>query len=128
MRWTSFISLLKDLHGKEFVVTIATGHTHTSRVSATRKPDGYVHMIGKISNDIEQNLDSNAGSISLTFVGAENSVFDQTNLVTAPLVFTEVTDKRGGTGKDKTGIKPAAITTEIATELIAGEVSLVLQA
>ncbi len=126
--WTAFIKFLQDNQNKEFLVTIGTGHTHKSRISATRKPDGFAYMIGKINNDIEQNLDSNSGSITLTFVGKENSAFAEDDLAGVTTLYSAVTDLRGGVGKDVADIKPITITEAMEGIILSGEIALAITA
>jgi len=124
MRWTAVMKFIQDNMNKEFLVTIGTGHSHNSRISHSRTPDGFAYMIGKINNDIEQNLDANASSISLTFIATENSAFKADDLKNNAALYTAVTDKRGGTGKDVANIKPTTITEAMETSLLAGNIVL----
>lgn len=123
--WTAFIKQLKDNMDAKFLITIGTGYSHKARVDATlRKPDGFIHMIGKINNDLEQQLNNNPASITITFVSYKNSGLEATDL-TAENLFTAITWKLGGTGKDIEGIKPPDLLSTDAERLLTGDVVVV---
>lgn len=122
--WTAFIKQLKDNLDVKFLVTIGTGFSHKARFdSALKKPEGFVHMIGKINTDVEQQLNNNPASLSLTFVSYKNSGLNEADL-TAVDLFTGITWKLGGSG-DVTGIKPPVITSQDAQKLLAGDIVIV---
>lgn len=121
--WTSFLKDIKTNFDSLFLVTIGTGYTYNQSVSAGRAPDGYVHMIGKINTDVEQTLDSNPATVSLTFVSYGNSGLDASDLSGA--VFADLTLNLGGTGKDVESIKPASISAGDATILLDGDILIV---
>lgn len=123
--WTAFIKDLKDNMDKFFLVTIGTGFSYKAKTDATlKKPEGFVHMIGKINSDIEQQLNNNPASLSITFVSYKNSGLEAADLTAANL-FTAITWKLGGTGSDVTGIKPSDITSGDAAKLLDGDVAIV---
>lgn len=123
--WTAFIKAVKEKMDAKFLVTIGTGYSHKARTDATlRKPDGFIHMIGKINNDIEQQLNNNPSILTTTFVSYKNSGLEETDL-TAIDLFTAITWKLGGTGKDVEGIKPPDIVSADAQKLLAGDVVVV---
>lgn len=123
--WTAFIKQLKDNMDAKFLITIGTGFSHKARTDSTlRKPDGFIHMIGKINNDIEQQLNNSPSSITITFVSYKNSGLDVAKL-TAENLFTAITWKLGGTGKDVSGIKPPNIIAADANKLLAGDVAVI---
>ena len=123
--WTAFIKQLKDNIDAKFLITIGTGYSHKARTDAAlRKPDGFIHMIGKINNDLEQQLNNNPASISITFVSYKNSGLDEEDL-TGSSLFTAITWKLGGTGKDVDGIKPPDIISGDAQKLLEGDVVIV---
>lgn len=123
--WSSFIKDLKSNLDSKFLITIGTGFSHKARTDSTlRKPDGYVHMIGKINNDIEQQLNNSPTSVSITFVSYKNSGLEVADL-TAATLFTPITWKLGGTGKDVSGIKPPTISTTDASKLLEGDIVVV---
>ena len=122
--WTAFIKTLKDELNSLFLITIGTGYSHKARTDITlRKPEGFVHLIGKINNDVEQQLNNSPLSISLTFVSYANSGLDEADLTSTSL-FTAITWKLGGSG-DVTGIKPPDITSGGATTLLSGDILVV---
>ncbi len=121
---TAMFKALKEKRDSLWLVTIATGLSHEAETNATlRKPDGFVHMIGKISNDIEQQYADAPTTLALNFVSYTNSGLDEAKLT--GVVFTPVTWKKGGTGKDVTAITPPAITSEGAANLLAGDCEIV---
>lgn len=122
--YTAFLKSIKDNYDKMFLITLGTGYSYQQSISATRKPDGWAYMIGKINNDIEQTLDSNPGTTTLTFVSYTNSGLDASDL-TADDLFTTQKLKLGGTGKDVDGIKPKTISADDATKLLAGDIVIV---
>lgn len=123
--WTAFIKAVKDKMDAKFMVTIGTGYSHKARTDATlRKPDGFIHMIGKINNDLEQQLNNNPASLTMTFVSYKNSGLEESDF-TATNLFTAITWKLGGTGKDVEGIKPPDIVSVEAQKLLLGDVAVV---
>lgn len=123
--WTKFIKDLKDNLDTSFLITIGTGFSHKARIDSNlRKPDGFIHMIGKINNDIEQQLNNSPASITITFVSYKNSILESTDLTAANL-FTAITWKLGGGSKDVAGIKPSDILSLDAEKLLAGDVAVV---
>lgn len=123
--WTAFIKQLKDNMDAKFLITIGTGYSHKARTDATlRKPDGFIHMIGKVNNDLEQQLNNSPASITITFVSYKNSGLEATDL-TAVSLFTAITWKLGGTGKDIEGIKPPDLLSTDAERLLTGDVIVV---
>lgn len=123
--WTAFIKQLKDNMDAKFLITIGTGYSHKARTDATlRKPDGFIHMIGKVNNDLEQQLNNSPASITITFVSYKNSGLEATDL-TAVSLFTAITWKLGGTGKDIEGIKPPDLLSTDAEKLLTGDVVVV---
>lgn len=123
--WTAFIKAVKDKMDAKFMVTIGTGYSHKARTDATlRKPDGFIHMIGKINNDLEQQLNNNPASLTMTFVSYKNSGLEESDF-TATNLFTAITWKLGGTGKDVEGIKPPDIVAVEAQKLLLGDIAVV---
>ncbi len=123
--WTAFLKELQGKLGALFMITIGTGYSHKARTDATlRKPDGYIHMIGKINNDIEQQLNNNPASLTMTFVSYKNSGLVEADL-TAVGLFTAITWKLGGTGLDVEGILPPDIVSAEALQLLDGDVAVV---
>jgi len=123
--WTAFIKQLKDNMDAKFLITIGTGYSHKARTDATlRKPDGFIHMIGKVNNDLEQQLNNSPASITITFVSYKNSGLEATDL-TAVSLFTAITWKLGGTGKDIEGIKPPDLLSTDAERLLTGDVVVI---
>jgi hypothetical protein len=121
--YPEFINELRANMDKFWMITIGTGYSYANSISASRKPNGYIHMIGKINTDIEQTLDSNPSSLSITFVAYTNSGLEEADLTAA--TFTAITLKLGGTGKDKTGIAPAAIDATGADIILSGDLLIV---
>ena len=122
---TAFIKSVKDNLDSIFMITIGTGYSHKARTDLTlRKPDGFIHMIGKINNDLEQQLNNSPTSLTMTFVSYKNSTIEETDLTVTSL-FTAITWKLGGTGKDVDGIKPPDIISGDAQKLLLGEVVVV---
>lgn len=66
MSWTQFIKDLKTEFSSLFCVTIGTGFTYDSR-NTQKKADGWLYMFAKLNNDIEQQLNNGATSLTLTF-------------------------------------------------------------
>jgi hypothetical protein len=123
--WTAFIKALKENLDGKFLITIGTGYSHKARTDTSlRKPDGFIHMIGKISNDIEQQLNNSPASLTMTFVSYKDSTIEETDL-TGTTLFGEITWKLGGTGKDVEGIKPPAIVSTDAQKLLEGDVAVI---
>ncbi|GAB1372752.1 hypothetical protein MASR1M45_28150 [Candidatus Kapaibacterium sp.] len=123
--WTAFIKQLKDNMDAKFLITIGTGYSHKARTDVTlRKPDGFIHMIGKVNNDLEQQLNNSPASITITFVSYKNSGLEATDL-TAVSLFTAITWKLGGTGKDIEGIKPPDLLSTDAERLLTGDVVVI---
>jgi hypothetical protein len=123
--WTAFIKAVKENLDGKFLITIGTGYSHKARVDTSlRKPDGFIHMIGKINNDLEQQLNNNPASLTMTFVSFKNSGLVETDLTGADL-FTAITWKLGGTGKDVEGIKPPVIVEADAQKLLVGDVAII---
>jgi len=113
-------SKLKDF----FMVTIATGVSYTAKMT-NKKPEGYIHMIGKISNDISEVFDSNHNAVTLEFASYKNSGLEAEDLSEAVSLFTAIDWKLGGSGKDISGIKPPDITETVEEEILAGELAIV---
>jgi len=123
--WTAFIKAMKDEQDGKFLITIGTGYSHKARTDvALRKPDGFIHMIGKINNDIEQQLNNSPASLTMTFVSYKDSTLEETDL-TAISLFTAITWKLGGTGNDVEGIKPPDIISGDAQKLLEGDVAVI---
>jgi len=122
--FTSFIADIKANYDALFLVVLGTGYSYQQSISADRKPDGWVYMIGKINNDIEQTLDANPGTVTLTFVSYKASgAIAKTDLTS--LNFTSQTLKLGGSGKNKTGIAPEDIADGVADSLLSGDIVFV---
>lgn len=123
--WTAFLKSLKTEKNSLFLVTIGTGFSHKARTDATyKKPEGYVHLIGKINTDIEQQFGENATTLTLTIASYTNSGIEVSDLTDAEL-FSAIDWKLGGAGKNISGIKPPAITEPIANDLLAGDLAIV---
>ena len=103
--WTAMLADIKANKDEIFLVTIGTGFSYKAGTDVTmKKPEGYIHMIGKISNDIDQQFNENPTSITLTFVSYTNSGLEAIDLTGA--TFTSLSWKVGGAGKDISGIMP----------------------
>jgi hypothetical protein len=122
---TAYQAEIMEKKDSLFLVTVATGYSYKSKTeSGLKKPEGWAHMIGKISNDLEfKRSADNSLVIPHVFASYKNSGLVEADL-TDPDLFTAVTYKRGGTGKDVTGIKPATITSAMATRLLAGKIAI----
>lgn len=117
---TAFLKELKSLKSSLFLITIGTGFSYKAKTDAAlKKPEGFVHMIGKLSSDIEQSLGNSPSALTLTFVSYKNSGLDDADLTGA--TFTAITWKKGGTG-DVSGITPPAIAAGEATSLLEGDI------
>ena len=123
--WTAFVKAVKDNMDGKFLLTIGTGYSHKARTDVTlRKPDGFIHMIGKINNDLEQQLNNSPASLTMTFVSYKDSTLVDTDF-TGTNLFTAITWKLGGTGKDVDGIKPPDIISGDAQKLLEGDVAVI---
>ena len=123
--WTAFVKGVKDNMDGKFLLTIGTGYSHKARTDVTlRKPDGFIHMIGKINNDLEQQLNNSPASLTMTFVSYKDSTLVETDF-TGTSLFTAITWKLGGTGKDVDGIKPPDIISGDAQKLLEGDVAVI---
>lgn len=123
--WTAFVKAVKDNMDGKFLLTIGTGYSHKARTDVTlRKPDGFIHMIGKINNDLEQQLNNSPASLTMTFVSYKDSTLEETDF-TGTNLFTAITWKLGGTGKDVDGIKPPDIISGDAQKLLEGDVAVI---
>jgi hypothetical protein len=121
----AWIKELKAKMSSLFLITIGTGFSYKAQTDATlKKPDGYVHMIGKLNSDLEQSLTNSPLSTSLTFVSYKNSGLLEADL-TAEGLFTAINWKLGGSGKDIAGNKPADIISADAQALLAGDIVIV---
>lgn len=124
--WTAFIKDVKDHLDSMFMITIGTGFSHKSKNDAgLRKPDGYIHMIGKINSDIEQQLSSNPTSLTMTFVSTKNSGLVEGAISEIEELFTAIVWKRGGGDKDIDGILPPVIGADGEEILLTGDVLVV---
>ncbi len=124
--WTAFIKDVKEKMDAKFMVTIGTGYSHKAKTDATlRKPDGFINMIGKINNDLEQQLNNSPASLTMTFVSYKNTGLEESDLTVLGTLFTAITWKLGGTGKDVEGIKPPDIVAADAQKLLAGDVAVI---
>jgi hypothetical protein len=122
--FTAFAREFKTLKDSLFLVTIPSGQSYRAKTDQ-KKPEGYIHMIGKISSDSEFQFEGEKEtSLSLTLVSYKNSGLVAADLTDESL-FTAITWKKGGTGKDITGIKPPTITSGDAAEILAGDVVIV---
>ena len=123
--WTAFVKAVKYNMDGKFLLTIGTGYSHKARTDVTlRKPDGFIHMIGKINNDLEQQLNNSPASLTMTFVSYKDSTLEETDFTSTSL-FTAITWKLGGTGKDVDGIKPPDIISGDAQKLLEGDVAVI---
>jgi hypothetical protein len=68
--WAAMIGTIKTNVKGTWLVIVPTGFTYEGRTS-TQKVDGFYYMLGRLSNDIEQQLDNNPGSITLTFISVK---------------------------------------------------------
>lgn len=121
--WTAFIDEIRTYQDSFWLVTIGSGFSHKARTS-NKKPEGYYQLIGKISNDIEQAFANSPTNLSLTFASDSGSGLEEEDLTSGTL-YSAITWKLGGTGKDVSGIKPPTITESEATTIIAGDVNIV---
>ena len=122
----SMSAFLADLVANKdalFFVTIGTGMSYEAR-NTTKKPEGYVHCICKLNNDIEANFDANHNPLTLEFVSYKNPVVDPLTAgdltPVTPTLCTEMTWKLGGTDKDVAGIIPPTLSTPNETILFTG--------
>lgn len=123
--WTDFIINLQTHLNSKFMVTIGTGYSHIGRTSGSRYPDGFVHMIGKINNDIEQQLSNNPVSLSITFISCTNSGLAASAL-TGTGLFTDISLKIGK-GENDPKVKPDAITSNDESDLLSGDIVVVVK-
>ncbi|HOV92262.1 MAG TPA: hypothetical protein PLC04_04180 [Candidatus Kapabacteria bacterium] len=100
-----------------FLVIVGTGFSHDSKTNL-KSADGFVVLLGKITNDIE-GVSDHPKSLTLTFSSYKNSTLVATDLTS--LVIPDITWKLGGTGYDATGMAPDAITADEAADLLAGK-------
>lgn len=123
--WTKFIAFMKENLGKKWLITVPTGFSYTQR-NSTKKPDGFVHMIGKISNDLS---DANAPSTfqmdfdSYDITGTD---CDSTDLPTTGFWGTakKIVYKLGGGTNDVDIVVPEFISDDV-DKLVAGDVAFV---
>ena len=121
--WTAFIALLKANIAVKFLVCVPTGYSYDRLgTDATKKPDGYVYMIGKLTGNIEQALTGNPASVSLTFASQKAS--NWTPPATLPYTGKGIEVKRGGTDFNiaTTLNVPLTLTADDLTALKNGEV------
>lgn len=123
--WTAYMNKLKELSGKLLYIVVPTGMTYSQRnsIAANKKVDGWIHMLGRINNDIENQLANSNATVSLTFVSHSTSA-DITTDITG-IVFPEISFYLGGTGKDVAGIKPPVLTAENVALLKSGDLVIV---
>ncbi len=121
--WTAFIADLIAKKDDKFLVIIPTGYSATrTGTGNSQKPDGYIYMIGKITNDIEVGS-SVPSSLTITFAAQKASDFGVTSKT-----FTSVTDgimiKRGGANYNIAADKtvPVALGSTDFAELIKGKI------
>lgn len=114
--WTAFIKTLKEKVGSLWLITVATGFTYASRELATPKVDGWIRMIGKITNDLELDLSENQ-TLKLTFDSYKANLTDVDNTLLALTDFTAINWK--GKGKNFT---PPDLTSGEADDLLLGKV------
>lgn len=125
--WTEFIEALQSEIDSTFFITIGTGQSLTSTSNATyRKPDGFIHMIGKLNSDVTLSW---AGNTPTTITLEFTSYKDPEDAIVA----SDVTDLYDGTSKHgilwKLGnagditIYPPAITS--ATNILDGKPQVV---
>ncbi|MBX3045286.1 MAG: hypothetical protein KIT33_12590 [Candidatus Kapabacteria bacterium] len=123
----SMSAFREDLKAKQsdlFLVTIATGVSYTAKMT-NKKPEGYIHMVGKINNDLSETFNANHNTVTLEFVSYTNSGLEEDDLSTAVDLFTGIVWKLGGVGKDIANIKPPNITSQKEAEILAGELAMV---
>ena len=121
--WTAFIKSLQGNMSAKFLITIGTGQSYkTLNDSASKKPDGFVHMIGILTTDIEQQLQNGAVTLSMTFASQKiaTDATVKTALTNASL-FTAIEWKRGLATGNPT-VKPATIISADADTIIAGDI------
>ena len=124
----SFTKFISDWHliyrNGLFMATIGTGFSYKAiSTSALRKPEGWIHLIGRVTSDTSLDYSEKPTPFEVTFSTFKNSGLDSAALQAA--TFTTLTWKLGGTGKDVTGITPPAITAGIADLLLAGDLGIV---
>ena len=112
--WTAFMKKLGEISeaGKLLYIVVPTGMTYSQRntISANKKVDGWIHMLGRINNDIENQLGNSNATVSLTFVTHSTILKLDTDITS--VVFPEITFYLGGTTKDVAGIKASPLTSD----------------
>jgi hypothetical protein len=68
--WTEFVAELKSKMNNKFFITIGTGQSlYSMNNTSYKKPDGFIHMIGKINADVTLSWAGNTPTtIALEFV------------------------------------------------------------
>jgi len=123
--WTTFMNKLKELSGKLLYITVPTGLTYSQRntIATNKKVDGWIHMLGRINNDLENQLGSSNATVSVTFVTHSTSADIITDLT--GVVFPEITFYLGGSGKDVVGIKAPVLSEANAALVKNGDIVIV---
>jgi hypothetical protein len=96
--WTAFIADLAAAQeaGTKFLIIAPTGYTYDGQGTGTsRKPDGYVYMIGSLSADIEQKQSNGAG-IPVTVTFAAQKVTMSSALTAVTFTGKGIAISRGG--------------------------------
>lgn len=126
--WTKFIDDVKakKLAGEKFLIILPTGYSFDRTGafnSVNAKPDGYVYMIGNISNDVEQTIQA-GGVTTLTLTFQSQLATNWTP--TAPLSFNGkgIEVKRGATVISALNNVPIDLASGDLTDLAAGKVVL----
>ena len=130
--WTAFIKAVqaKKANSAKFLIVFPTGYTHARKgaMGIGIIPDGYVYMIGSISNDIEQQIQAGAATtLTLTFAAkVANDWFDAPDNTSPTVSFTGkgIPIKRGGSTIPATNNVPVDLIAADITDLQAGKIIL----
>jgi hypothetical protein len=122
----AFMEELNSKLNSKFLITIATGFSYAA-AEVSKKPDGFVHMIGKISTELTRKYAGNTVSnIVLNFKSYKNTdedVDEESLMPEGDDLFTAITWKLGGAGDPD--ITPPPIIEADATAILAGEIVIV---
>lgn len=121
--WPAMIASLITNHARDWLVAIPIGFSYETRELATPVSEGYVFMIGRITNNLDQLMSAAPSNLTLTFKSVKNTALVQANLTGADL-FTGIDWKRGDTtvaAMKPTDTGAGDLSTDQADDLILGE-------
>jgi hypothetical protein len=119
---TAFISELEAKKNSKFLIIVPTIYTYDRLgTGATKKPDGFVYMIGKRTNDLSLNLDNNPKQITLEFAAQKATDLNADDIVDL-FPMTGIAIKRGGSDIAASVNAPIDLVTDDADALLLGKV------